>query len=95
MNSSVVPMAARIDLNSYDEEDNLVSRIYIALSDLKRSAAIDSKSKIIKVNTSTRETEWEWGTKADKDGGVSSTFALIVNDVNSLSYNDTEVIIST
>jgi len=95
MNADVVPMASRIDLSSYDEDTDIASKIYIALSDLKRSTATASKSKIIKVNIITRQNEWEWGTKADKDDGVSSTFALLINDVNSLSYNDTEIIVST
>jgi len=95
LDSDTVPMSTKIDPVSYDDDTKIFTSIYVALSNLKKSSAIDSKSKVIKINNITRMVEWEWGTKEDKNNGVSNSFALVVNDVNMLSYNETEVIVST
>ena len=87
-------MSARFDLLDYNEDDNEFGAIYVALNDLKRTTAINSKSKVVKINSS-QEIIWEWGSKSDYDSGLSDSFALIVNDVFPLSYNDTELIVST
>jgi hypothetical protein len=89
------PMSARFDPVTYDSTNKDYGSIYIAISDLKKSSSIDSKSEAIKVNPNSRKITWQWGTKTDKDNGVSNSFALVVNDINTLSYNDNEVIIST
>lgn len=88
-------MAARFDPLTYDEDTNTFGSIYVAVSDLKRSSSINSKSKIVKIDPTLRKIAWEWGTKADRDSGLSNSFALVINDVMPLSYNDTEVIVST
>ena len=88
-------MAARFDPLTYNESTNIYGSIYVAISDLKRSSSINSKSKVVKIDPLLRAITWEWGTKDDKEDGLSNSFALVVNDVMTLSYDDTEVIIST
>ena len=93
--AGMVPMAARFDPLTYNEDDNTFGSVYIAVSDLRKTSSINSKSKVIKADPASKTITWEWGSKSDLDEGISDSFSLIVNDVFPLSYNDTEIIVST
>jgi len=88
-------MAARFDPLTYNETTDAYGSVYVAVSDLRRTTSINSKSKVVKIDPDLRRITWEWGSKADREDGISNSFALIVNDISPLSYNDTELIVST
>jgi len=94
-NDGTYPMSAVFDPITYNEEDDEFGNFYIALSDLQKNSSVDSKSRVIKVDNLDRSVVWQWGTKEARESGLSNSFSLVVNDVSTLIYNDTEIIVST
>ena len=94
-NDGSYPMAAKFDPETYDSVNKEYEYIYIALSDLSVSSNSGLKSRVIKVNGSGTQVLFSWGEKSDYDSGNTTSYAITVNDIIPLSYNDGEVIIST
>ena len=103
------PMAARFDLSTYDETNDIYGDIYIALSDLSiANTGKDGKSKVIKIRDSVQDKIiWQWGSESLYNDNINNIneFAITVNDIFPLSYkkngitllddNDVEIIVST
>lgn len=96
LNDGTYPMSAHIDRNSIVTGSSPdYGAIYIALSDLTAGGSSSSESRVIKID-SEGEILWEWGTRDINSEVNAGGFAVSVNDVRVVTYNNNSgVIIST
>jgi len=83
--------SAKFDPVTYDSVNKIHGDVYVCVSDFSDN----NKSKVIRINPESSSVIWEWGSKIDKENGVSDSFALSINDVFPSAYSDLDLIIST